>query len=170
NGRSEAAFTEIVERHLGFVYSTALRHVRDPHLAQDVCQAVFIVLARKANTMKKRGILSSWLFSTVRYAASDALRKEARRRHRELVASTDESPESEPVSEPQQVALRLDEALASLNETDRRAVLLRFFEQKSVREVGEVFSIEEEAAKKRITRAVEKLRIYFARSGTTVTS
>jgi RNA polymerase sigma factor (sigma-70 family) len=166
--RSEAAFTKIVERHISFVYATALRQVRDVHLAEDVAQAVFIVLARKAPTMRKGVILSSWLFRTARFAASDALKREHRRMKRESAAAEVGLETPDENAELQQVVPQLDEALASLDERDRRAVLLRFFEQKSLREVGEAFSIQEAAAKKRISRAVEKLRAFLVRRGIAV--
>jgi RNA polymerase sigma factor (sigma-70 family) len=167
---SEAAFEQIVDRHINLVYSTALRQVRDPQLAQEVTQVAFILLARKARWIRKGTILSGWLFKTARFAAMRALRSELRRQHYEhtatQLASANDEAENESIWV--QMAPLLDEAISGLGERDRQAVLLRFFENKSLKEVGEALGSTEEASKKRVARALEKLRTFFNRRGVTV--
>src|SRR5208283_208247 len=84
--RSEAAFAELVRLHLNWVYSVALRHVGDPHLAEDVVQSVFVLLARKARDLRPGTLLGGWLFRTTRHVASHAVRAEQRRKTREATA------------------------------------------------------------------------------------
>jgi RNA polymerase sigma factor (sigma-70 family) len=164
--RAEDAFAELVQRHLGLVYSAALRQVRSPQLAEEVAQSVFIDFARNAARLKPDTILTAWLYQVTRRTAIDVVRREASRQMREQIAmqmnatnaTADDWTHIEPL---------LDEAMHALDETDRTAVLLRYFENKSLREVGATLGASENAAQKRLARAIERLREFFAKRGVT---
>jgi RNA polymerase sigma factor (sigma-70 family) len=165
---SEEAFAELVRRHVHLVYSVALRLVVDPHLAEDVTQGTFIALVQNARKLAVREVLSSWLHLTARNLAAKLVRTEERRRAREkeAVAMETESPEPEQVWS--RVALHLDEAIGCLSDKDRDALMLRFFERKSAQDIALVLDISAEAAQKRVSRAVERLRELFAKRGVTI--
>lgn len=175
---AEAAFATLVARYLPLVYSVAVRRVGDRHLAEDVAQAVFLVLAKKAARFNERTILSNWLFCTTRYAAANALKTRARRRHHEQKhqAMTAANVTAEEMSDDDDdatfdwdaIAPLLDGALGALGRRDREAVLLKYIEGRSHRDVGLAMGISEEAARKRISRAIERLRGLFGRGGLTV--
>jgi RNA polymerase sigma factor (sigma-70 family) len=162
---SEEAFATLVTRHVNKVYSVALRHTRNPHQAEEITQAVFVILAKKARALPKAVILSGWVFRTAQLTAVTFLRSEIRRAHREQEAHMQTLlNETEPDVWPQ-IALRLDAAMAGLNEMDHNAVVLRFFDGKSMKEIGTALGVSEDTAKKRVHRAVEKLRVFFMKGG-----
>ena len=167
---SEPAFATLVQRHLGLVHSAALRQVGDAHLAEAIAQAVFLILARKAPSLGPKTILSAWLYRTTRYAAGDALKANRRRQAREQEAymqSTLNQPDADTWA---QLAPLLDDAMAELGETDRAALVLRFFENKTVGEIAGALRMEEAAAQKRVGRALEKLRKIFSKRGVTLSA
>jgi RNA polymerase sigma factor (sigma-70 family) len=162
---SDAAFAGLVERHVNLVYSVAHRQTGDAHQAEEITQAVFIILAKKAGTLRHEQALSSWLFQATRLTANNFLRGESRRRAREQEAYM-QSTLNEPADEAwPRIAPLLDRAVETLGEADRRAILLRFYEGRNLRDVGAALGASEDAAKKRVNRAVEKLRKFFTKRG-----
>ena len=160
---SDEAFSELFRRHVDWIYSVALRQTGDRESAEDVTQAVFNVLARKAATLKRETVLSGWLFRVVRYTAIDAMRMEFRRRQREQTAATTIA--NEPDATWEEIAPLVDECLSNIRGADQRAILLRFYEQKSWREVGVALGVHENTARVRVDRALEKLKSLLQRNG-----
>ncbi len=162
---AEEAFATLVARHVNKVYSAALRHTGNPQSAEEITQAVFAILARKARHLGRRVILSGWLYQTARLTALTFVRSNRRRAQREHEAYMQTVVRENESDFWPDIAPLLDAAMAALNETGRHAVVLRFFDGKSLKEVGAALGANEEAAKKRVTRALEKLRIFFTKRG-----
>jgi RNA polymerase sigma factor (sigma-70 family) len=167
--RSQDAFTALVSRHADWVYSAALRMVRDPHLAEDVAQAVFLVLADKAGKLSAVP-LHRWLFKVTRYASANAIRARTRRdkHERRAAMSTGETYQPDPDQMWREIAPLLDNSMSSLRSRDRDALLMRFYQQKDLAEVAAALGVSEGAAKIRILRALEKLRTVLRRRGVVV--
>lgn len=163
----EDAFAEIVRRHLDLVYSAAFRQVRSTQLAEEVAQSAFTDLARDAHRLAPNTILTAWLYQVTRRTAIDLVRREARRQLREQIAS-EMNATNATAADWSHIEPLLDEAMAALEATDRAAVLLRYFENKSLHEVGQQLGVSDDAAQKRVSRAVERLRQFFAKRGVTV--
>ncbi len=167
---SETAFAALVERHVDKVYSTALRHTRNAHAAEEITQAVFVILAKKSGRLGAKVILAGWLYETARLTAVTYIRSEIRRVHREQEAHMQTALNENADAAWPHIAPLLDDALAGLSAADRHAVVLRYFDGKSLGEVGAALGASEDAAKKRVTRAVEKLRGWFTKRGVTLTA
>jgi RNA polymerase sigma factor (sigma-70 family) len=170
---SQAALAELVRRRIDFVYATALRQVGgDAHLAQDVTQSVFLALARSARSLARRQVLTGWLYTTTRFLAAKAVRAHRRWRVREQESHAMNEISRQGAPEPEWDRLRpvLDEAMHELSERDREAILLRYFEGRAFAEVGAACGVNENSARMRVERALEKLRRRLARRGITSTA
>jgi len=165
------AFTEIVRRHVDLVYSAAVRQVRSAQLAEEIAQSVFTDLARNAGKLSNATggspVLTAWLYQVTRRTAIDVVRRESRRQLREQIAS-EMNAMNATANEWTHIEPLLDEAMHELDETDRAAVLLRYFENKSLREVGQSLGTSDDAAQKRVSRAVDRLREFFSKRNVTV--
>ena len=166
---SESAFAELVGRHIDLVYSAARRMVPDAHLAEDVTQGVFVALAQNARQLAGHPVLSGWLHRTAQNLAANTVRANVRRQTREQVAvAMKELHANESDTAWEHIAPHLDAALAELAEADRDALLLRYFERKSAHDIAQTLGISDEAAQKRVSRAVERLREIFTRRNVTI--
>lgn len=164
---SEPAFTELVQRHVGLVYSVALRRLGgDAHLAEDVTQTVFNDLARKAATLRDRATIGGWLYVSANHASAAMVRSERRRKTRELAAHAMHTP-NDSDTDPEWTRLRpvIDEAIVGLKDQDREAIAMRYFEQRSFHEIAAALRLTDEAARKRVDRGLEKLRVILQRRG-----
>ena len=168
---SEAAFGELVHRHLGMVRSAAARQVGDEQLAEDIAQAVFIILTKKAGSLGPKTVLAAWLCRTASYAAADARKARRRRLNREeaaiMQAEVNNLPDPDLWS---QLAPVPDEELNQLGEADRAVLVLRYFKDQTVREMAEAFQQPENTVQKRVLRAEQKLRARLLKRGVTATA
>ena len=166
---SEAAFTDLLRRYTNLVYSVARRRLSDQSLAEEVTQTVFTRLAKSPPTIKSDGELAAWLHRTTIHVAIDVWRSETRRRTREQQVAFMQTLPAEDAQRWEELTPHLDEALNQLADDDRQAVLLRFFERKPMRDIGGILGVSEDAAKMRVTRAVERLRTQLTQRGVTCT-
>lgn len=171
--RSEAAFTELVGRYVNLVYFAALRQVGgDAHRAEDVSQAVFTQLARKATALASRASIAGWLYNCTRFIAARTMRAEQRRLNRERIAHTMLEIDADPTPPLDWTRLGpvVDEVLHALNERDREVVLLRYFQDNSFVEISSRLGLSADAARFRLVRALEKIRAGLARRGISSTA
>lgn len=166
--RSQDAFRQLVGRHLPMVCAAARRTVRDAHLAEEVAQNVFTTLAQKADSLHPPLVIGGWLYHTTRHLAMHAVRTEQRRREREQTALTMQTLDL--AADDPRIPDHLEPALAGLAAADRDALVLRYLENRSLREVGAELGLSEDAARMRVNRALERLRAGFERQGVVVTS
>lgn len=162
---SEAAFGALVARHVNLVYSAAWRFTRNPDHAAEISQAVFIILARKAGSLKRGTVLSGWLYQAVRLTAANFAKREIRRQRREQEAYMQSTLNEPDDAAWEEIGPVLDQAMGRLGETDRNAIVLRYFENKTAAEIGAALNLTEAAANMRVRRALEKLRQSFKRHG-----
>jgi RNA polymerase sigma factor (sigma-70 family) len=168
---SERAFGELVSRHIDMVYSVALRLVRgDVHLAQDVAQTVFADLSLKAKSLAGGVVLAGWLCRHTFFVASAKVRTEQRRRQRERQAIQMNTIHESTEPDWEQLTPILDQVLQELGSQDRVAIVLRYFKRQSLESVGAALGINPDAAQKRVSRALERMRSNFLRRGVTLTS
>ncbi len=167
---SDPAFATLVQRHVNLVYSAALRRLDNSHDAEEVTQAVFVILAKKAGNLRQETILSGWLYQTAQLTSANFQRADRRRLHREQEAFMELTEKAEPDASWQRLGPLLEEAMTRLGRRERDAVVLRFFKNLTVREVAAALGLQEAAAQKRVNRATDKLRKYFLRHGVQVSS
>lgn len=167
DARSQDAFAELVNRHLGLVYSAALRRLGgDSHKAADVAQEVFTRLARDARRLSAHTVLTAWLYTTTRNVAVDLVRSEKRRVMRQQEAQAmAEADSGDPLPDWERIRPQLDSMMDRLDRRDREVILMRYFAAQPFREIGAALRISEDAARMRVDRALEKLRVLLATRG-----
>lgn len=164
------AFGRLVRRHVNMVYAAARRQTGDPGLAEDVTQAVFLVLAKKAASLANYPTLAGWLVVTTRNIAKTALRSKLRRRKHEQAAAKAEGVAMDDPVLTAELGRLIDDALADLSAIDRDAVTLRLLENLSFADIGLTLNVSEEAARKRFDRAVVRLRSILTNKGLAITA
>jgi RNA polymerase sigma factor (sigma-70 family) len=162
---SETAFAALVTRYVNLVYSAGLRFAKNPHHAEEITQAVFIILARRAGSLGRGVVLGGWLYQTTRMTAANFMKREMRRQQREQEAYMQSTLNGPDAAAWEQIAPLLEEAMGDLGETDRNAVVLRFFQNKTAAEAATALKLTEAATHKRTSRALEKLRAFFSKRG-----
>jgi RNA polymerase sigma factor (sigma-70 family) len=165
--KSEEAFATLVSRHVNLVYSVALRQVSNAHLAEEITQTVFIILARKAGSLDSRTVVSGWLYRTARYACAKTLTMRRRRQHREQEAYMRSQLHDTETNAWMEIEPLLDTAMEQLGEKDHNALVLRFFEDRGFKDISAALGTTEAGAKMRVNRALEKLRTIFTKRGLT---
>jgi RNA polymerase sigma factor (sigma-70 family) len=168
--RSEDAFRLLLQRHLKLVYGAALRRVNDPALAEDIAQGVFMALARKAHSLQGRGTtLPAWLLTATRFAACKTLRSRMIRAQQEQKAADMKTPSATRVDS-EVLGSMIDEAMNRLAGPDRTAIALYYLENRSLREIGDILAVSDDAAQKRVSRALDRLKIILSRRGVNSTA
>jgi RNA polymerase sigma factor (sigma-70 family) len=168
---TEAAFSELVARHIDLVYSVAVRLVGgDTHLAQDVVQTVFTDLSGKAKSLRGISVLPAWLHRHTFFVASTVVRTEQRRRHREQEAVQMNALTDSTRPDWDRLVPVLDQALQCLGADDRQAIVLRYLQGRDLKTVGIALGTSEDAAQKRVSRALERLRCLLAKGSVTLTT
>jgi RNA polymerase sigma factor (sigma-70 family) len=164
---NQSAFRELVRRHIDLVFATAMRKVGDAGGAEEISQNVFGALAKKAWQFAPDDSLAAWLHKTTLLESQAWQRGEMRRRRREQTAAELGTTMKTPDEQPAFRALipLLDEALLSLREKDREALLLRYYESQSLKDVGAALGVSDDTAQKRVQTALEKLSQFFQRRG-----
>jgi len=162
NGNEEA-FEDLLKKYFRIVYSTAVRQVGDPHLAEEVAQSVFIIFSRKARGLRPQVSLTGWFLRTARFVSRDALKKVHRRAQNEQATGTLLEMQGTSPPDASNVAALVDEAFLSLSPAEQECIAARFFEEKSFREVAQLQMISEDAAQKRVSRGIEKMKAFLQR-------
>ena len=164
---SDAAFAEIVDRHARWVFAAAFRQLGDRELAEDATQSVFVLLAQRCHRMSSNQKLTGWLFNTLGYTVKNLRRQRMRRQMYERQAALERTEAIETPERIDDLAVHLDAAVASLSQTDRNVILLRFYQDRSFEEIADAMGITAATARKRVSRGTEKLHRYFIKTGAT---